>query len=89
MNHPQRNVLLKVLGCEKNEEPDIITKGFLKDDIVLICSDGLSNMLDMYDLYDLVLQNRNNVKSACSKLVKEANERGGYDNISVILISND
>ena len=89
INHPQRNVLLKVVGCEKNEEPDIITKGFLKDDFILICTDGLTNMMDSYEIYDTILENKKDVKKACSKLVAESNARGGYDNISVILISND
>ena len=89
LDHPQRNVLLKVVGCEKNEEPDILTKGFLKDDYLLICTDGLTNMMDAREIYDLILENKSNVKLACQKLVKESNERGGYDNISVILISND
>ncbi len=89
IEHPQRNVLLRVLGCEKNEEADIITKGFLKDDFILICTDGLTNMMDTRDIYNVVLRSKNNVKVACEKLIKEANELGGYDNVSAILISND
>lgn len=88
-NHPQKNVLLKVLGCEKNVEPDIITKGFLKEDIILICTDGLTNMVDTKEIYDMVIANKDDVKLACQKLVNEANENGGYDNISVVLISKD
>ena len=89
MEHPQRNVLLRVLGCEKNEGADIITKGFLKDDFILICTDGLTNMMDTKDIYDTIVRNKNNVKVACEKLIKEANELGGFDNVSAILISND
>ena len=89
MDHPQRNVLLRVLGCEKNEEADIITKGFLKDDFILIFTDGLTNMMDTRDIYNMILGSKNNVKVACERLVKEANALGGYDNVSVILISND
>lgn len=86
-NHPQKNVLLKVLGCEKNVEPDIITKGFLKDDIILICTDGLTNMVDTEDIYNMIVSDKDNVKLICEKLVNEAIENGGYDNISVVLIS--
>ena len=88
-NHPQKNVLLKVLGCEKDTEADIITKGFLKEDILLICTDGLTNMMDTREIYDMIMENKNDVKIASEKLVMEANKRGGYDNISVVLISND
>lgn len=86
-NHPQKNVLLKVLGCEKNLEPDIITKGFLKDDIILICTDGLTNMVGTEDIYNMIVSNKDDVKLICEKLVNEAIENGGYDNISVVLIS--
>lgn len=84
--HPQKNVLLKVLGCEKNVKPDIITKGFLKGDALLICSDGLTNMLDTDEIYDVILENIDNPELACQTLIKNANREGGYDNISVILI---
>lgn len=86
-NHPQKNVLLKVLGCEKNIEPDVITKGFLKEDVLLICTDGLTNMLDTSEIYDIVTNNKYDVEKCCELLISEANRQGGYDNISVILIS--
>lgn len=84
--HPQKNVLLKVLGCEENVKPDIITKGFLKGDVLLICSDGLTNMLETDEIYDVILENINNPKLACQTLIERANSEGGYDNISVILV---
>ena len=44
-NHPKKNMLIKALGCSNFVEPDEMVKGFLKDDILLMCSDGLTNML--------------------------------------------
>lgn len=88
-NHPQKNMLLKVLGCEKNIEPDVFTKGFLKGDILLICTDGLTNMLDDEDIYETVLKHKDYLKNACKALINNANLLGGYDNISAIIISND
>lgn len=88
-NHPQKNMLIKVVGCEKNVEPDIMVKGFLKDDILLICSDGLTNMITTDEIYDEVLENKSNLKRSCDKLVDLAKSNGGYDNISVILVRND
>ncbi len=88
-NHPQKNMLLKVVGCEKNVEPDIMVKGFLKDDILLMCSDGLTNMIATDEIYEEILENKSNVKKACDKLVNLAKSNGGYDNISVILVRND
>lgn len=88
-NHPQKNVLLKVLGCEKKLEPDVFTKGFIKDDILLICTDGLTNMLDEKDIYETIMKHKNYLKDACATLIDNANMQGGLDNISVVLISND
>lgn len=86
--HPQKNVLMKVLGCEENVDSEIITKGFLKEDKLLICTDGLTNMIEAREIYDMVMENKNDVKLACDELVNEANKRGGDDNISVVLIFN-
>ena len=44
-HHPKKNMLIKALGCEEKIEPDILVKGFLNEDIILMCSDGLTNML--------------------------------------------
>lgn len=88
-NHPQKNVLLKVLGVEKNVEPDVFSKGFVKDDIILICTDGLTNMLEEKDIYETVMRHRSYLKEACKALIDNANMLGGFDNISVVLISND
>ena len=88
-NHPRKNVLTKVIGYEENIKPDVITKGFLKDDVILICSDGLSNMLDDSMIYEIIVKNMSDINIMTKKLVEEANEAGGVDNISVITISND
>ncbi len=75
-NHPQKNILLKVVGCEEELEPDILVKGFIKDDLLLLCTDGLTNMVDSEDIYDIIVQNRNNLDDACKKLISEANKNG-------------
>lgn len=88
-NHPQKNILLKVVGCEETVEPDFMVKGFIKGDVLLMCTDGLTNMVSVDEIYDVVAKGKSNVKKACKKLVDMANENGGYDNVSVILISKD
>ncbi len=52
---------------------------------MLMCSDGLTNMLTEETIYNIV---QSEPETACENLVKKANENGGYDNISVILIKN-
>lgn len=88
-NHPQKNALTKVIGYEADLKPDIITKGFLKDDVILICSDGLSNMLENLEIYEIITKNIFDTKTMSEELIAKANEVGGLDNISVITISND
>ena len=84
-NHPKKNMLMKALGCSALVEPDILCKGFLKDDILLMCSDGLTNMLRESEIYSLLLNNPNNPEEA---LIENANNLGGYDNITTIIVDN-
>ena len=84
-NHPKKNMLMKALGCSLLVEPDVICKGFFKDDILLMCSDGLTNMLRDNEIYNLLL---NNPDKPVEALIKNANDLGGYDNITAIIIDN-
>lgn len=88
-NHPQKNMLVKALGCEETVEPDVMVKGFLKDDILLMCTDGLTNMIKVNEIYEEVINGKNDLVSTCNNLISHSKKNGGYDNISVILIFND
>lgn len=88
-NHPQKNVLLKALGCDRDIVPDVITKGFVKGDVILLCSDGLTNMVDDKKIYEIIMKNTSDLKVACKMLIDVANENGGIDNISAIIISSN
>lgn len=85
-NHPKKNMLMKALGCTVFIEPDVTIKGFLKGDIILMSSDGLTNMIKNQEIYDIV---RQDVENAADNLVNRANDLGGYDNITVVIIYND
>ena len=84
-HHPQKNMLMKALGCNAFVEPDVMVKGFLKDDILIMCSDGLSNMVDQQTIYEMASKN---IEHATKDLVQLAKDRGGYDNITVVIIKN-
>lgn len=84
--HPKKNMLMKALGCTSFVEPDVMVKGFLKEDIILINSDGLTNMVNENEIYEYII---NGVENATNKLINRANELGGYDNITVVLIYNN
>lgn len=85
MHHPKKNMLTKALGCTSFVEPDVSVKGFLKDDILVLTSDGLTNMVTDEEIYNIVTDN---IEVAAEKLVNKANESGGLDNITVIVVLN-
>ena len=62
-----------------------MVKGFLKDDIILMTTDGLTNLVTQEELFNYA---KNNIEQATKDLVNLANERGGYDNITVVIIKN-
>jgi serine/threonine protein phosphatase PrpC len=83
--HPQRNVLYRALGQGEVLEPDIFTTAFPQPGYLLLCSDGLWSVLSASNLFNLVVTAKD-LQSACQKLVTAANEAGGPDNISVIVV---
>ena len=84
--HPKKNMITKALGCAPFVEPDVMVKGFQKQDILVITSDGLTNKVSDSEIFDIIKQD---VDSSCEKLINMANERGGNDNITVIVIYNN
>ena len=84
-HHPKKNMLMKALGCNAFVEPDVSVKGFLREDILLMTSDGLTNMVKQEDIFKIA---KGNIEKAPIKLVELANENGGLDNITVVVIKN-
>lgn len=84
-HHPQKNMLMKALGCNAFVEPDVMVKGFLKDDILIMNSDGLTNLVSQEEIFK---EAKKNIEQATKNLVQMANDNGGYDNITVIIIKN-
>lgn len=83
--HPQRNMITRAAGTSEDIEVDIIIKSFNKSDILLICSDGLSNMVNDNEIIH-TFNNESLIKKACEDLIKKAKDNGGKDNITVIAI---
>ena len=83
--HPQKNMLMKALGCNAFVEPDVMVKGFLKDDILIINSDGLTNLVPQNEIFNLA---KKDIERAPKELIEIANKNGGYDNITVVIIKN-
>lgn len=83
--HPQRNVLYRAIGQADPFIPDIATHQISRPSYLLICSDGLWGVVNNDELVRLVLENKTPA-SACEALVEAANNAGGPDNISVIVV---
>ena len=84
--HPQRNMLLQAVGVEKEVKPEILHFLLQSDDRLLLCSDGLSDMLRDEEIA-AVLAQENDGEAAAQLLLDKALDNGGKDNISLILLS--
>jgi PPM family protein phosphatase len=82
--HPQRSVITRALGTDREVDVDTFTVRAESDDLFLICSDGLTTMVDDEEIRDLVTR-AGDLEQAGKGLVKAANKAGGEDNITVVL----
>lgn len=85
INHPQKNLITRAVGTSSEIQLDFYTLDYKLDDILIICSDGLSNMLKDDDIMKLI-KSEDDIDIACNNLISIANENGGRDNITVIAI---
>jgi PPM family protein phosphatase len=83
--HMFRNVILQALGAQSELTPVTGRLRIRRDDILLMCSDGLSGKLRAEDMRRVIEEANGDLAAACNMLVEEANERGGEDNITVVL----
>lgn len=83
--HTLKNVILQALGAQNEIYPVSARLTPHRDDVLLLCSDGLSNKVTAAQMQKLVLDNAGHLEVACAELVKEANANGGEDNITVII----
>ena len=83
-SHPQRSVITRALGTEADVDVDTFSVESSPGDLFLLCSDGLTTMVDDETILDAVEQNRSNLEGAAKALVNAANREGGEDNITVI-----
>ena len=77
--HPQKNIITRALGINEEVQAD-----FFEIDVVMLCSDGLSNMIEDEDM-EYIVKNSDTLQTAAESLVARANENGGNDNITVVL----
>lgn len=83
-NHPDKNIITRAMGVKEDVEADIYEYKLRKGDIILMCTDGLSNMIEDEDMFDIVKSARDIVE-AVLMLIEKANSNGGRDNIGVVM----
>ena len=85
-NHPEKNIITRAMGSRDEAIPDFFEVQLEAGDRVLLCSDGLSNMVEDDEIKDIV-QDNPDLDEAVSSLISRANYYGGNDNISVVIVS--
>ena len=85
-NHPDKNIITRALGAERTVDIDFFDLKLEPDSTILMCSDGLSNMVEDSKLEEIILDQTEELPKKGEKLLKEANQNGGKDNIAVILV---
>ena len=82
-----KNFVTKAVGVDPITDLEINTYGVEVGDLYLLCSDGLTDMLEPYEIETTLIEGQDDLESLANTLIRKANQRGGKDNISVILIS--
>ncbi len=85
-HHPQKHVLSRAMGTSPEVEVETFTRKPIVGDTYLLCSDGLSNKLSASEMYTILKQS-DNIHDASKQLVQSAIQKGGEDNITVLLVS--
>ena len=86
--HPERHVLTQALGMSAPMNPSISCSPLEKEDLLLLCSDGLTKMLEDGDIRDIIMNANGDPIRACDDLIDASLERGGMDNVTVVVIGH-
>lgn len=87
--HPLRNVITRALGGALQVTPDASEIEARPGDVYLLCSDGLTGMVSEDEILKVVTQNDGDLKKACHQLIDVANEHGGLDNVTAVLVRTE
>ena len=83
--HPDKNIITRAIGATADIEADFFEVELQEGDKILLCTDGLTNMVEDDKILDII-RSRGSIQEACESLVELANHNGGRDNITVMLI---
>lgn len=82
---PHKNIIVRALGTSENVDPEISVHVIDPSDIYLLCSDGLTGLVNDGAIAEILLQGGADLEASCARLVGMANDLGGHDNITVVL----
>jgi serine/threonine protein phosphatase PrpC len=85
-NHPYRNIVTRALGGPNPVDVDVTEEPMQNGDIVLLCSDGLNTMIGDDEILEIIHRNKEDLDVACQELISTANQNGGEDNVTAILV---
>lgn len=85
-NHPRKNVITRALGTNYRVFADVFEVELQEGDMILLCSDGLTNMVENEEIYEIIKRKDLTLSEKGELLINRANEYGGKDNISVVLV---
>ena len=87
LTHPERHILTKGLGMGVDMKPELTSMPVIPHDLIVLCSDGLTKMLEDAAIASILLRTNGNPHRACHDLIEEALTRGGEDNVTVIVVA--
>ena len=87
-NHPDRNIITRAVGVSERVEPDYFDTSLGEGECLLLCSDGLTSMLEDAEI-EGIMKGQSTPKKKAQKLILAANKNGGKDNIAVIVIEQE
>ena len=85
--HPNKNIITRALGANEDLEIDFFEIELDDKDMILMCTDGLTNMMDDDEIKDIVISDSDDCDAIVERLIRKANGYGGKDNITVVLVA--
>ena len=88
LTHPERHILTRGLGMGVDMKPELTSTPITPQDLIVLCSDGLTKMLEDAAIASVLSRARGDPNQACHDLIEQALNRGGEDNVTVIVVAS-
>ncbi len=85
-NFPHKNVIVRALGMKSTVQVDVAHEEPQDGDVYMLCSDGLNGMITDKVIREIMIEHRGELEACCEKLIQSANEAGGNDNVTVVVV---